>query len=49
MSLHEAFGGGTSETNPDLKPNDVILTPELIAKQMIAYYDIPTGAKVLDP
>lgn len=49
MSVHESFGSGTFKTNPALKPNDVILTPEPIAKEMIALYDIPEGAKVLDP
>lgn len=49
MTLHEGFGSGTKDTTPDLKPNDLVMTPEHIAKEMIAFYDIPAGATVLDP
>ena len=38
MSLHENFGSGNADANPDLKPNDMVMTPRHIAKQMIDYY-----------
>ena len=38
MSLHENFGSGNADANPDLKPNDMVMTPRHIAKQMIAFY-----------
>lgn len=49
MTLHEKFGSGTKDTTPDLKPNDMVMTPEKIAKEMIGFYEIPRGAAVLDP
>lgn len=49
MSVHENFGRGTKDTTPDLKPNDLVMTPEHIAKEMIGFYDIEVGATVLDP
>ena len=38
MSLHENFGSGNTDANPDLKPNDMVMTPRHIAKQMIDFY-----------
>ena len=38
MSLHENFGSGNTDANPDLKPNDMVKTPRHIAKQMIDFY-----------
>lgn len=38
MSLHENFGSGNKDANPDLKPNDMVMTPRHIAKQMISFY-----------
>ena len=38
MSLHENFCSGNADANPDLKPNDMVMTPRHIAKQMIDYY-----------
>jgi len=49
MSLHENFGSGNADANPDLKPNDVILTPRNIAKQMIGLYGIEPHHSILDP
>ena len=49
MSLHENFGSGTKQTNPDLKPNDVVMTPRKIAKQMIGFYQIEANQSILDP
>jgi hypothetical protein len=49
MSLHDNFGSGNKDANPDLKPNDVIMTPRHIAKQMIDFYDIQSHERVLDP
>ena len=39
MSLHENFGSGNTDANPDLKPNDMVTTPRHIANQMIAFYN----------
>jgi len=47
--LHEGFGYGNTDANPELKPNDVVLTPRRVAKEMIDGYDIPAGATILDP
>ena len=49
MSLHENFGSGNKDANPDLKPNDLVMTPRHIAKQMIDFYHIPLRATMLDP
>ena len=49
MSLHENFGSGNADANPDLKPNDMVMTPRHIAKQMIDFYTIPLRATMLDP
>ena len=52
MSLHENFGSGNTDANPDLKPNDMVMTPRHIAKQMIDYYDKwhdLSGRVLLDP
>jgi len=49
MSLHENFGSGNTDANPDLKPNDMVTTPPHIAKQMIDFYQIPLRATILDP
>lgn len=49
MSLHENFGSGNADANPDLKPNDVVLTPRHVAKQMIGFYAIPPNHSILDP
>ena len=49
MGLHENFGSGNADANPELKPNDVIMTPRHIAKQMIDFYDIRHDDMVLDP
>lgn len=49
MSLHENFGSGNADANPDLKPNDMVMTPLHIAKQMIDFYTIPLRATMLDP
>lgn len=58
MSLHENFGSGNADANPDLKPNDMVTTPRHIAKQMIDFYadnhlahphDISPDATILDP
>jgi hypothetical protein len=38
VSLHENFGSGNTDANPDLKPNDMVMTPRHIAKQMIDFY-----------
>jgi len=52
MSLHENFGSGNADANPDLKPNDLVMTPRHIAKQMIDFYaeeyDM-TECRLLDP
>ena len=51
MSLHENFGSGNADANPDLKPNDMVTTPRHIAKQMIDFYNssLPPGTTILDP
>jgi hypothetical protein len=51
MSLHENFGSGNADANPDLKPNDLVMTPRHIAKQMIAFYDFTEkrSTTILDP
>ena len=49
MSLHENFGSGNADANPDLKPNDMVMTPRHIAKQMIDCYHIHEYERVLDP
>ena len=51
MSLHENFGSGNTDANPDLKPNDLVMTPRHIAKQMIDLYNssLPSGTTILDP
>jgi hypothetical protein len=49
MSLHENFGSGNTDANPNLKPNDMVTTPPHIAKQMIDFYQIPLRATILDP
>jgi hypothetical protein len=49
VSLHENFGSGNADANPDLKPNDMVMTPRHIAKQMIDFYTIPLRATMLDP
>jgi len=49
MGLHENFGSGNADANPELKPNDVIMTPRHIAKQMIDFYEIKDCERVLDP
>lgn len=49
MSLHENFGSGNADANPDLKPNDMVMTPRHIAKQMIDFYHIHEYERVLDP
>ena len=49
MTLHENFGSGNKDANPELKPNDVIMTPRHIAKQMIDFYNIRYDDSVLDP
>lgn len=48
MSLHENFGSGNADANPDLKPNDMVMTPRHIAKQMIDFYSTPADS-ILDP
>jgi len=48
MSLHSKFGGGIS-ANPNLKPNDLVMTPRNVAKTMIDFYDVKSDDKVLDP
>ena len=51
MSLHENFGSGNKDANPDLKPNDMVMTPRHIAKQMINLYDFTEkrSTTILDP
>ncbi len=49
VSLHENFGSGNTDANPDLKPNDMVMTPRHIAKQMIDFYHIHEYERVLDP
>ena len=49
MSLHENFGSGNTDANPNVKPNDMVTTPPHIAKQMIDFYQIPLRATILDP
>jgi len=49
VSLHENFGSGNADANPDLKPNDMVMTPRHIAKQMIDFYPVMPHERVLDP
>lgn len=49
MSLHEGFGSGNKDSTPDLKPNDLVMTPVNIAKEMIGFYEIEPHHHVLDP
>lgn len=51
VSLHENFGSGNTDANPDLKPNDMVMTPRHIAKQMIDFYksEITFASVILDP
>lgn len=49
MSLHENFGSGNTDANPDLKPNDMVMTPRHIAKQMIDFYELDNSQYILDP
>ena len=49
MALHENFGKGNSDSTPNIAPNDVIMTPEKIAQEMISLYDLPEGTSILEP
>tara|TARA_B100001287_G_scaffold276815_1_gene289697 strand:+ start:22297 stop:22821 length:525 start_codon:yes stop_codon:yes gene_type:complete len=49
MGLHGKFGSGNSDSNPTLKPNDLVMTPRHIAKQMIDFYDLSEVNTILDP
>lgn len=47
MAIHKTFGSGKFKNNGN-KPNDLVFTPEKVAKQIIALYDLKTGETVLD-
>ena len=48
MSLHENFGSGNADANPDLKPNDMVMTPRHIARQMIDFFTPALRTAVLN-
>ncbi len=49
MTLHENFGKGNKNANPNLTANDVVYTPREIARQMIGFYNLTEDDRVLDP